>query len=468
MHRLHGLLDLFTQPSLTHVAILVLVALGAAVALVAVTRLSPTAIVSGGVAAEIFSGNWRDMGVSLPIDRALLLTAVLSMILGGFRRRSLRKVVLRPIHLLLLMVATWALGSAIWAHTLASHTGFYALLDRLGLIPFVSFTLAPLLFGTPRARRILLGTLVVVGAYLGFTAVMEGIGVHSLVYPRYINNASLGISYGRARGPFLDGAANGLGLFMGGTAAAIGLSVWRRLRARLACLAVAALCGLGILFTLTRAVWVGAVAGALVGLVASRDARKYALYVVVAGVVAVPLLLATVPGLQAKVTNRTNSSQPVWDRLNTDRAALSAVEQHPLFGLGWQTFETKGPAYLTQALTYPLTGAGLEVHNVFLSHAVELGIPGSILWTLALIFGVGGAALRRGPPELAAWRAGLLAILVCFVIVANLGPLSYAFPNLVLWLLAGVIGRDYLSTPREAAEEPHRAAAFVAHEAVPT
>jgi O-antigen ligase len=373
---------------------------------------------------------------------------------------------LRPIHLLLLVVATWTLASAIWAHTLTGHSAFYALLDRLGLIPFLAFTLAPLLFGTPRSRRILLGTLVVVGAYLGFTAVMEGIGLPSLVYPRFINNAAVGISVGRARGPFLDGPANGLGLFMCGTCAAIGLSVWKDLRVRVACFAVTFLCALGILFTLTRAAWIGAVAGALVGVLVLPAARKYALYVVVAGVLAVPLALATVPGLDAKVTARTHSNLPVWDRLNTDRAALAAIEQHPLFGLGWQTFETQGPAYLTQASGYPLTGAGLEVHNVFLSHAVELGIPGSILWTLALISGVGGAALRRGPPELAAWRAGLLAMLVCFVVVANFGPLSYAFPNLLLWLLAGVIGTGYLSTPREPAEEDERAPVGVAPAAV--
>src|SRR6202011_3607061 len=106
---------------------------------------------------------------------------------------------------------------------------------------------APLLFGTSKARRILLGTLVVVGAYLGFIAVMEGIGVHGLVYPRFISDTSVGISVGRARGPFLDGAANGLGLFMCGTAATIGLSVWKEFRVRVACLAIAALCGLGIL-----------------------------------------------------------------------------------------------------------------------------------------------------------------------------------------------------------------------------
>jgi O-antigen ligase len=233
-----------------------------------------------------------------------------------------------------------------------------------------------------------------------------------------------------------------------------------------ACFAVTFLCALGILFTLTRAAWIGAVAGALVGVLVLPAARKYALYVVVAGVLAVPLALATVPGLDAKVTARTHSNLPVWDRLNTDRAALAAIEQHPLFGLGWQTFETQGPAYLTQASGYPLTGAGLEVHNVFLSHAVELGIPGSILWTLALISAVGGAALRRGPPELAAWRAGLLAMLVCFVVVANFGPLSYAFPNLLLWLLAGVIGTGYLSTLREPAEEDERAPVGVAPAAV--
>ncbi len=448
MHRLRGFTNLFQHPTGSHLVLIAAIVLVGIAGVLVAGRLSPTSFIAVGTGAEIFSGNWKTMGVSLPLDRALLLVGLLSMVFGGRRLLADRSLVLRPVHLLILGTAAWATCSSIWATTIGSHNGFYALLDRLGLIPFLAFVLAPLLFGTPAKRRIVLGVLVAVGAYLGFTAVMEGIGLTHLVFPRYIANPAVGISYGRARGPLLDGAGNGIALIMGGAAAAVGIATWHRFAARVACAAVVVMCGLGVLFTLTRAVWIGAALGAIVGLLAAERTRKYVPHLVVAAVLSVLLALAVVPGLHSKVTTRAETSSSVWDRLNTDRAALEAAVRYPAFGLGWQTFETKGPTYLRQAGTYPQTGAGLEVHNVFLSHAVELGLPGSILWTLALFGAVGGAIWRRGPPDLEPWRPALLAIFVAFLVVANFGPLSYAFPNLVLWMMAGVMSVDYLSIPR--------------------
>jgi O-antigen ligase len=161
--------------------------------------------------------------------------------------------------------------------------------------------------------------------------------------------------------------------------------------------------------------------------------------------------LALVPGLSGKADDRINEKSPVWDRYNTNAAAIRMVEARPVFGFGWQTFVEKGPDYLRQADAYPLTGAGLEVHNVFLSHLAELGIVGTALWALALFGAVGGAIVRRGPPEIYPWRIGLLAVFICFLIVANLGPLSYPFPNVLLWTWAGVAGSEFFLAPRHRA-----------------
>jgi hypothetical protein len=55
---------------------------------------------------------------------------------------------------------------------------------------------------------------------------------------------------------------------------------------------------------------------------------------------------------------------------------------------------------------------------------------------LALVRG-----LRRGlPPELVPYRTALVAITVAWAVVASFGPLSYAFPNTVLWLWLGLAG----------------------------
>jgi putative inorganic carbon (hco3(-)) transporter len=446
---LRPIAHLFTQPSAAHsIELLGLVLVLAATAFL-LCRLSVTTIFTIAIALELFSGNWKYMHIPLPLDRIFLLLAIGIVFYRGWRRVSPgRRLVISPIHLLLAAVVVYAILSAWGAGTLTTSLGFYALLDRLGVIPFLMFTLAPLVFGSTKNRNILLVMLVVVGFYLGATAFFEGIGVNRLVFPGYINNPAVGIHYGRARGPFGDAAANGLCMFICGAAALVALTLWRSRYARLLCYATVLLSTTGVLFTLTREAWLGAVAGVLAVAIYDRRLRRYVPAILLGGVLITVALLVFVPGLSNKVTSRATDQGPVWARYNTDRAALLAWEEHPVFGIGWETFISTSPNYLRQAPSYPLNGAGVEVHNVFLSHLAELGAVGALLWLWALVTGVGGAAFSRGPPELYPWRLALIGIFVCFVVVANLGPLSYPLPNLLLWLWAGIVAADRYSAPR--------------------
>jgi O-antigen ligase len=108
-------------------------------------------------------------------------------------------------------------------------------------------------------------------------------------------------------------------------------------------------------------------------------------------------------------------------------------------GFGWQTFQAQSAPYFVQAADYPAIGVGQGVHNVFLSNAAELGIPGAFLWLCGLVLAIGGALVRRAPPGLGAWRVALVALAIQWVIVASLTPLAWAFPTLVLWTWAGVL-----------------------------
>ncbi len=408
-----------------------------------------TVLLSFAIAAEIFSGNWGLVGAPGALDRVLLVLGLVALVLRGFRTEDGRTLRLRGIHLVLLAVSTLAVASSIAAGTFSDSVARFALLDRFGLVPFAMFIVAPLVFGNGRQRRFLLAVLVGVGLYLGLTNVFEGIGLKALVFPNYINDPNVGLHFGRARGPFIEAVADGLSLYMCAVAAAVGLRIWRNFWARLVCSVVIGLAAFGILFTLTRAVWIGAAIGTLVAMAVAAPLRRFVVPAIVLVAIAMIAAIAFVPGLSDKVDNRVEAKSPVWDRYNTNAAALRMGEARPLFGFGWQTFATKGPDYLRQADGYPLTGAGLEVHNVFLSHLAEIGLVGLLLWCVALLGAVGGAILRRGPPELAPWRVGLVAIFITFVIVANLGPLSYPFPNLLLWTWAGVAGAGYfLGSPR--------------------
>jgi putative inorganic carbon (HCO3(-)) transporter len=279
---------------------------------------------------------------------------------------------------------------------------------------------------------------------------VQGIGVTSLVLPHFINNQSIGITQGRSRGPFLASDALGLALFDCAVFSTIALTIWRRPLARWACYAVIAMAVPGIIFTLTRSVWIGSIVGMIGAMLWQRRLRRLLPVVLVGGAVVIIVTLVAVPGLSTKANTRASDASSVWDRYNTNHAALRMAEQDPIFGHGWQTFATDSTAFFREAGTYPLTGDGLEVHNVFLSHLAELGLVGSALWTLTLLSGVGGSILRRGPPELGVWRTGMLAIFLMFLVVANLGPLSYAFPNLMLWLTAGIVAVERNSVARAA------------------
>jgi putative inorganic carbon (hco3(-)) transporter len=403
--------------------------------------------ISLAIGAEIFSGNWELMGLP-PLDRLLFLAAGAVVLWYGGRASFTGTLRARPIHAVLLCTATYAIVSSIGAGTLSDSRARFALLDRLGLLPFVMFVLAPLVFGEARNRDILLKTLMCVGTFLGAIAIFEGLGLDQYVFPRYIRDVAAVDLSGRAGGPFTESGANGLAMFMCLVAAAVGLATWKSARLRIWCYAVIVICLAGIVFTLTRAVWIAAASSAVAGLAFMPRTRKLILPIAVATAVAVAAMLTFIPDLQFEASNRVADQQPIWDRLNTNRAAIEMVKARPLFGSGWQTFRQEGPSYMWQADTYPLSGAGLEVHNVFLSHAAELGLLGGLLWLAALLGAVGGAILRRGPPELLAWRAGLLAVFIAFVVSANLNPLSTAFPNLLLWTWAGVVAREHFLVAR--------------------
>ena len=410
----------------------------------------------GGVVLEAFSGNSGYLGFPIGPDRIAMAIGLLLLVLDpvalpGARLRA------RPLHLAMAIIVLWAALSAIDAGTFTDVAGFYGIVDRLGALPFLLFAFAPAIFGTPRRRSVLLAALVGLGLYLGATAVFEGVGATPLIVPRYISDSSLGLHYGRARGPFLEAVADGLALGMCGIAAGMGLALWRSRHVRSACWICLAVCSAGIVFTLTRAVWIGTIV-ALVTIFASVPRlRRWLIPAAVFGAVATVALLAVVPGLSQRAAGRAGDSRSADDRQNANATALHVLVDRPLIGVGWNAFPSRERDYLRQADHYPVTATGIAVHNVPLSHAAELGLPAALLWTGVFAVAVGAPLLRRAPTrEGQVWRAGLLATALLFLVVASLGPLGYALPNLLLWLFAGVAQPERLAR-RPAPGRPSRA-----------
>jgi putative inorganic carbon (hco3(-)) transporter len=403
----------------------------------------PAWTLSIGMALTAFSGNWGYLGVGVPFDRLLIAGGVVAAVVrspGSRGRPSLRT---RPAHWVLLAAGAAAFASALFAGTLTRSVPFYALVDQFGILPFIGFTIAPLVFHSARQRGILLGTLVTLGGYLGLTALFEAVGPRAFVFPRFILDPTIGIHAERARGPFLEAGANGLGLFFCGTAAVVAIAIWRRPPLRVAAGLVAVLCALGILFTLTRANWLAAPVAAITVALATPRLRRHAIPAAGAIAFVIVATLAMVPSLSERVHERSSTLLSVWDRENANSAALRMVDAKPLVGFGWGTFRDRALPYYQQSDSFPITGVGIPVHNVLLSYAAELGLIGATLWVAAFLLAVGGAITRRGPPELYPWRVGLAAVVINWLVVANLSPLTYALPNMLLWIWAGVVSAEY-------------------------
>jgi putative inorganic carbon (hco3(-)) transporter len=426
-------------------------ALGLALVLVPVfvaivVVVEPSLTMTAGLGLSVFSGNWDFLGPGVALDRLTLLAALAGVALRALDDPDYRPRVL-PVHWLLAVAALYAVVSAVWVDSVDDPDALFALLDRFSLVGLVLFFIAPVVYRTQRQRMHLLVGLVVLGAYLGFTALVQELGFDSLVWPRYILNPFVGIHVDRARGPFVEAAANGLALFACAVAAAMAAASWRG-RARTFAIAVGILCLAGILFTVTRQVWLGASLGALVGVSVTSRLRPYAIPLIAGGVLLVVVGFAVVPGLQERAGQRAGDKRPVWDRLNSGRAAVRMIEARPLLGFGWGEFLRESRPYYSQADDYPLTTVK-ALHSVFLSNAVELGLVGALLWAAGLFTALGSALFRRGPPELDLWREGLLAFAVCWLVVSNFSPLGYTFSNYLLWIWVGLAGGASLR-PRDA------------------
>jgi O-antigen ligase len=420
--------------------------LGVGAALV-VMWADPAWTLSAAVVLTIFSGNWQALGLpnNVTPDRFLLALSLLAVLARAPATQGRPHLRLRAVHWALGATAIYAIASAMVAGTLLNGVGGFRLLDRLGLFPFAIFLAAPLVFVTARDRMVLAGVLTVLGAYLGFVTLMDMGGVDALVWPQYVLDPGVGTHVGRGRGVFVQAAVNGAAMFACAVAAAFVVGVARSVFVRAGAMVAIALCAVGIVLTTQRSVWLGSAVALVVTLLAFRPLRRWALPLFVAAGLAALVTLAAVPGFAEKARERGGQSETVRDRVNSNRAALNMLLDRPLTGFGWDTFTAAGRNHYELDPDHSLKiPKSLPVHNVFLGNLAELGLIGTGLWVVALILGVGGAILRRGPPELEPWRIGLLAIALQWFVVANASPVTHLFPNAMLWLVAGIAAGPYL------------------------
>jgi hypothetical protein len=427
------------------------VVLAIPVAVAAWFRVSPGLLVAGAVATSVFSENTGLMGFPVAPSRILLAAGLASLAIGfPLGHDPLPRLRWRSVHTAFEVTTVVAVMSLVGAGAPLDTNSAYQILDKLGLIPFVLFSLAPVLYPNDKERSRLAAVLVVLGWYLAITALLEGVGLKNLTWPSYINDPNVGLHFDRARGPFAEATGNGLGLIAGVTGAVIGIQIWKSTAARRAAWALLPLSLAGMLYTYTRSVWIAGGLAVVIAIAGNPATRKFLVPLALAGGVAVVIAFTVVPGVRDAAEERASDERPVWDRKNLSNAALNAFKDHPLTGVGYGQFGAKIDTLLTQADTFPLTGAQTQAHNLFLSQLAETGLVGFVPWILAFVLAIVMPALRRGSPHLRPWRQGLQMYAAAWLVVAMLTPMALAFPNYLLWLLAGIVAAPYTSWPLDA------------------
>jgi O-antigen ligase len=400
----------------------------------------PAWIISAGLASTLFAAHWGSLGLDSAVGphRVLLGAGVLAVLLRLPPARD--RPPLRPdiVHFALAVAVGYAFISAIFVGMLDDRYSRFALLDQFGIVPFVMFLVAPVAFATERQRRILLGTIVGIGLYLTVVALLEQMELYDVIWPRYIADPNLGIHYGRARGPFLEGGAMGVAIFTCAAASGIALAIWRSTLSRLVAAAVLVLAPVGVLLTVTRGAWAACIVATAVVLSTTAGLRRY--LIPAAALVAVLVLgaLAGVPGLAGQVRDRQADKNPVYERQNTNAAGVRMLRDKPFFGFGWDRPYHELEPYFLQQDTIPLVGRKAGLHNTYLQYAVALGLVGFVLWLGALGLAFTRAISTPVPATIRPWQIGLKAVVVAWIGIGLVNPAHFAFMTYVLFTWAGV------------------------------
>jgi len=314
----------------------------------------------------------------------------------------------------------------------------WCLLAAKFIVPFAMFHMAALVFTDERRFRQFEVFALIVLAYLSFTAIAFLVGAHSVIFPRFILDETLGFHAERARGPLLQAVANGVSLNLLGLLA---LHAYRRGSVRgvkawflLASVPVA------ILATMTRAVWLSFAGSALalVFLSRNRTLRRAALGLVLVAVVGLAAVLSS-SELSGVLSDRLEERGPVDYRAAVYTGGWKMFLERPLTGWGFHQMPAELPRYVSgyrEKLLYP--------HNTYLELLVEHGVVGLALY-LWLMWEMW--RLRRGAIP-ANERSGFLdrhfhrlwpILLAVYWVNAAVVVMSYQFVNGLLFTMAGML-----------------------------
>jgi O-antigen ligase len=314
----------------------------------------------------------------------------------------------------------------------------WSLLASKLIVPFVLFHLAGLVFtGEKQFRQFEVFSLVVLG-YLSLTAIAFLSGVHSLIFPRFILDESLGFHADRARGPLLQAVANGVSLNLLGVLA---FHAYRRGSSRgLKVAVLLASVPVAIVATMTRAVWLS-FAGTMIllGFLFQGRARQRACVGFALVVAAGLAVLLSSHDLRVALSDRLEERGPLEYRQAVYVGGWQMFLEHPLTGWGFHRMPAELPLYVSgyrEKLLYP--------HNTYLELLAEHGVLGLALylWLMWEMWRLGRGAIPMeekdgflSPQFHSLWPI----LLTIYWVNAAVVVMSYQFVNALVFTIAGML-----------------------------
>jgi O-antigen ligase len=314
----------------------------------------------------------------------------------------------------------------------------WSLLAAKFIVPFSLFHLARVVFIEEKFLRHFEVFMLLLLAYLSFTAIAFLAGAKDLIFPHFILDESVGYHADRARGPLLQAVANGVSLNLLGLLA---LHSWHRGRLRgLKAVVLIASVPVAILATMTRAVWLS-FAGAILVLIfrsPNRAVRRTCLGLILAGGVGL-LVAVNCHDLRRTLADRLEERGPVEFRAAVYTGGWDMFLERPLTGWGVNQMPGQLARHVSgyrEAVLYP--------HNTYLELLVEHGILGLALylWITWELWRLGRARIPR------AERHGFLdhqfhslwpLLLGVYWVNGALVVMNYQFVNGLLFTMAGML-----------------------------
>lgn len=181
------------------------------------------------------------------------------------------------------------------------------------------------------------------GVYLGFTALFERYKIYNLIWPSYIIDPSVGYQFGRSRGPFVEAAA--MGRFMGLTILIMMVMTTFCTGAKKFILYnLIAISLAGLYFTNTRGPWLGFSFSLIVFLIGKSSVRHVVYFVIFL------VIFVGLTGITSKIdffgtTVFSTRKDTADNRLVVWNTGINMGLSNPLFGVGYGNFNSEWENY---------------------------------------------------------------------------------------------------------------------------